>query len=70
MVVKSSLTELKVGTRVAFHWLSRDSLSLAEVWPGKKRKSYIILPGSTLVVGHENCPFCPPNSTLIEISVY
>lgn len=34
-----------------FHWLSPDPLSLAELWPGKKRKSFFFFLGSAVVLG-------------------
>lgn len=36
---------------MVFHWLSPDSLSLAELWPGKKRKSFFFFLGSAVVLG-------------------
>ena len=38
---------------MAFHWLSRDCLSLDELWPGEKRKSFFLL-GSAVCIGHES----------------
>ena len=54
---------------VAFHWLSFDSVSLAELWPGKKRKSFFFRLVSA-IREHESSPFWTPNSILIVFSVY
>ena len=47
-----------------------DSLSLAELLPGKKRRSFFFLLSSVMVVGGESSPFWPLGSILIEVSVY
>ena len=59
--------ELRGGV-VAFHWLSCDSLSLAELLLGKK-KSFFLL-GSAIHIGHESSPFWPPDSVLSKVSIY
>ena len=51
---KNPLEELRVKNRVTFHWLSYDSLSLAELLPGKKRKFLFFLLDSATIVGHEH----------------
>ena len=58
---QSPLEELRVHSIVAVHWLSYDSLLLAELLTGKKRKSFFFLLGSAMVVGHESSPFWPPD---------
>ena len=54
---KNPLQELRVKNRVTFHWLNYDSLSLAELLPGKKRKFFFFQWGATVVVGPRSSPF-------------
>ena len=46
---KSPLEELRVQSIVAFHWLSCGSLSLVELLPSKRRKSFFFLLDSAIV---------------------
>ena len=50
-------------------WLSCVSLSLTELLPGKKRKSFFFLLDSLIVWGCESSLFWSPSSTLIDVSV-
>ena len=63
---KSLLEELRGPSMVAPHWLSCDSLLLAEPLSGKKWSLFPI--GSAAFLGHESSRFWPHDS-LIEISV-
>ena len=51
------------------HRLNCDSLSLAELLPGKKGKFFLFMLDSALLVGHEKSVW-PPDSVLIKVSVY
>lgn len=53
---KNPLEELRVKNRVTFHWLNYDSLSLAELLPGKKRKFFFFQWDATVVVGPRSSP--------------
>ena len=53
---------------VALHSLSPDNLYLAELLALKKRKSLFFLLGSAVM--SESLPFWPPNSILMEVSLY
>lgn len=64
---QSPLEELRVQSRMVFHWLNCDSLSLAELFQGNKRKSVFLLGCASSIV-HEHSPFWPPDSVLIEVS--
>ena len=52
----SPLKELRVYGTVTFHQVSCDSLSLAELLPGKKRKSFFFLLDAAIGLGHEDHP--------------
>lgn len=47
-----------------------DSLSLAKLLPGKKRRSFFLLLSSALVGEGESSPFWPLGSVLIAGSLY
>ena len=50
---------------VAFHWLSFGSLLLAELWPGKKRKSFFFRLVSA-IIENESSPFWTPDSISVK----
>ena len=69
MVSRVPCRRLGVPGVVAFHWLSWDSLSLAELLLGKKRKSVFLL-ALAIILGGESSPSGFPDSILNEVSVY
>ena len=59
---KSPLEELRFWSIVAFYWLSCDSVSLAELLPGKRRKFFFLLLDSAISIEYERSSFWSPNS--------
>ena len=57
IVNRESIGGIEISSIGALPWLSCDSLSLAELLPGKKRKSFFFLFGSAVVMGHESSLF-------------
>ena len=51
-------------------FFSSSCLSLAELLPGEKRKSFFFLMDWAIIIGHESFPFWPPDPILFEVSVY
>ena len=70
MVNKDSIGGVEsLKCSVAFHWLSCDGLSLADLLPSKKRGFSFLLLGCAVIVGCEKFLFWIPNYFL-EFSVY
>ena len=69
IVNKVHWRRLGLGSVVAFHCLSCDSLSLAELLAGQEEEVFFLL-GSAMVNTCESSPFWPLNSILSEVSVY
>lgn len=65
MVKKESIGGIESSNTVAFHWVSCDSLSLAEPLLDKKKKFFFFL-GSAINIGCESSPFWPSNSILMR----
>lgn len=68
--IKCPSKELRVQSKVAFHWLSLDSLSLAELLPGQEEKAFLLPVGSAIAIGHESAPFWPTNYLVLFIDTY
>ena len=51
---------------VAFYWLSCDGLSLADLLPGKERKSFFSLLDCVITIEYKSFPFWPLDSILMK----
>ena len=59
---KESIKEIESSKHSGFSLAECNSLSLAKLLSGKKRKSFFFLLGSVTIIGHESFPFWSPFS--------